>query len=69
MQAKTLSSCRCKECHWPVVSTLCNDGMGVHQPYAEWDWWYYCSNKTCINHHGNGVFQDTPKWVETKEPK
>ena len=29
----------------------------------EWDWWYYCSNKGCKNHEGEGVFQGTPKWI------
>ena len=68
-QTTILKNNRCKNCNWPVVFALCNDGMGVHQPYAEWDWWYYCSNKCCENHAGEGVFQNYPSWVENKDPK
>ncbi len=50
----------CRECHWPVVFCCCNDNF----PGAgEWDWWVYCANKGCKNHHGEGVFQNTPQWV------
>ncbi|WP_426770820.1 hypothetical protein [Enterobacter cloacae complex sp. 363J6] len=33
-------------------------------PYDEWDWWIYCSNKTCKNHEGEGKFQNHIKFVE-----
>lgn len=64
MNATIFKANRCKECKWPIVFALCNDGMGVTSPYGESDWWYYCANKTCVNHAGEGVFQDTPDWVE-----
>lgn len=66
MNAKMLESQKCKDCGWPVVYTLNNGGMGIKEPYANWDWWYYCSNKTCQNHEGEGVFQDNIDWVVSK---
>lgn len=36
-------------------------------PWGMWDWWMYCSNKGCIHHEGEGVFQETPDWVEVIE--
>lgn len=57
---------QCKTCKWPVISTLCNDGMMTTPPYSEWDWWMYCSNKTCEHHQGEGYFQDTPDFIESK---
>ncbi|QQG32311.1 hypothetical protein CkP1_0118 [Citrobacter phage CkP1] len=60
---------RCAVCHWPVISALCNDGMSKVNPYNRFDWWYYCSNKTCQHHKGEGVFQYDPEWLEDKDPK
>lgn len=57
---------KCVECGWKVVHCLCNGEMseGV---WGEWDWWVYCSNKGCKNHEGEGVFQNTVKWIEKVE--
>lgn len=71
MDAKPVSSTatilpnrHCTECGWVVVSACCNDNFmcGVRSDQS-WDWWYYCANKGCKNHTGEGVFQDTPDWV------
>lgn len=63
MNAKMLSL-KCKVCKFPVVFTICNGLIGEEKPYACWDYWYYCSNKCCVNHGGEGVFQDNPNWTE-----
>lgn len=69
MQTHIKEKNRCKDCKWPIVFSLCNDGLMETKPYSEWDWWLYCSNKTCKNHAGEGFFQSTPEWVEYGEPK
>jgi len=53
----------CKDCGWPIVSVCCNDEFKKFKDASEWDWWYYCSNKGCKNHDGEGVFQSKTKWV------
>ncbi len=53
----------CKDCGWPVVDSVCTDEFEDFKDATEWDWWYYCSNKGCENHDGEGVFQDTPDWL------
>ncbi|ANA49457.1 hypothetical protein BI049_gp103 [Salmonella phage vB_SnwM_CGG4-1] len=68
MQTHIKEKHRCKDCKWPVVFSLCNDGMMDTPPYNAWDWWLYCSNKTCKNHAGEGFFQYTPEWIEPGEP-
>jgi hypothetical protein len=50
----------CKVCGWPVLCCCCNDGTWGD---GSWDWWAYCTNKTCENHDGEGVFQDIPEWI------
>lgn len=59
-------NCRCVKCGWPIIFTCCNDDM-QRLPWGMWDWWMYCSNKGCIHHEGEGVFQETPDWVEVIE--
>jgi hypothetical protein len=63
--ASILEGCHCKECGWPVVDVCCNDNFldGVKGEDNCWDWWYYCSNKGCTNHNGEGVFQNHIDWV------
>jgi hypothetical protein len=58
--AAMLIGFKCRECGWPVVDACCNSSPA---PWDGWDWWYYCSNKGCRNHVGEGVFQETPEWV------
>jgi hypothetical protein len=53
----------CKDCGWPVVDCCCNDEFQNFKDANEWDWWYYCSNKGCKNHDGEGIFQNVPDWV------
>jgi hypothetical protein len=60
--AQILKDHYCKDCGWPVIFVCCNDEMAVAAPYALWDWWYYCSNKACGRHSGDGVFQNAPEW-------
>lgn len=60
---KILEGCFCNNCGWPVIFVCCNGEMASNKPYSEWDWWNYCSNKTCINHTGKGVFQNKPEWI------
>lgn len=55
----------CKACGWPIIDCCVNDEMSAHKAFKDWDWWYYCSNKGCRNHHGEGVFQTRPDFVVT----
>lgn len=61
--AKMCKNAFCKACGWPVVHVCCNDGMFNTPPYAEWDWWGYCSNKTCVKHEGEGWDQSDPDFM------
>ena len=60
----------CKDCGWPIIDVCCNDEFLNYKDAAKWDWWFYCSNKGCKNHGGEGMFQDAPDWcsvIPTKE--
>ena len=52
----------CKDCKYPVVFALCNppfvnfEGPDFNAKAKEFDYWYYCSNKSCKNHEGEGGF-------------
>ena len=63
--AKIYENKYCKDCHFPIVFVCCNSTMydWSSKYNGPWDWWLYCSNKACSNHHGEGVFQNTPKWT------
>ena len=54
----------CASCGWPVIHACCNDEFTKYKDAKEFDYWYYCSNKGCVNHSGEGVFQDNPDWVQ-----
>ncbi|HID7931461.1 TPA: hypothetical protein ACXIDO_004333 [Klebsiella pneumoniae] len=51
----------CKDCGWPIIHACVNWDSDIF-PTAEHlhdhpddgfaDWWGYCSNKSCKNHHG-----------------
>lgn len=58
----------CAQCGWPIVDACCNDSFCNFQDAAEWDWWYYCSNKGCKNHEGEGVSQNFPSWIKQVKP-
>lgn len=56
----------CKDCRFPIVFVCCNSTMqdfAIKQSGSMWDWWYYCSNKGCKNHIGEGIWQNTPDWI------
>jgi hypothetical protein len=53
----------CKICGWPIIFACCNGAFREFADASEWDWWVYCSNKGCVNHHGEGTFQYLPDWV------
>jgi len=53
---------KCRDCNWPIIAACCNDDFVKFKDAGDWDWWHYCSNKGCINHEGEGVWQSTPDW-------
>lgn len=55
-----LEKCWCKECGWPVIDACCN---WDYEKSKGWDWWVYCSNKSCKNHEGEGSFQNDIEWI------
>lgn len=46
-----------------VCSDCCCNGDMKSYTGGEVDYFYYCSNKKCKNHEGEGVFQDDPDWL------
>lgn len=58
------NSC-CAICGWPVIVACCNDEFKDFKDAAEYDRWYYCSNKGCKNHTGEGSCQETPDFVNS----
>ncbi len=54
----------CHACGWPVVFACNNEGFCMSPAHNMWDWWVYCSKKSCENHSGEGIFQDLPDWME-----
>lgn len=62
--ATILKDAHCRDCNWPIVSVLCNDGMSQVPPFKDNDYWVYCSNKTCIHHQGEAFnLGDEPEFV------
>lgn len=53
----------CKDCDWPLVFCLCNDGMAK---WHESDYWVYCANQSCKNHYGDEFDQqrDDPEFFK-----
>lgn len=62
-----LQGFHCKDCGWPIIDACCNDEFCNFKDASKWDWWVYCSNKGCVNHEGNGIFQEDPSWFEADE--
>lgn len=62
----------CKKCSWPIVHACCNDDMNDSELFPG-DWFLYCSNKGCKNHHGVGIcggIDETPSfcvWNKSEE--
>lgn len=72
--AKIIDNKYCNCCGWPIVFVCCNGSFRDFNPTGEggesagdWDWWYYCSNKVCENHVGEGIWQNRPDWVSLIE--
>lgn len=59
----------CAVCDWPIIDACCNDSFNDFKDASEWDWWLYCSNKGCVNHEGEGVWQQWPSWVVRDDPR
>lgn len=59
-----LEKCKCKDCGSPIIHACCNGIFINFKDADKWDWWQYCSNKGCINHDGEGVFQNPLDWIE-----
>jgi len=55
----------CHDCGWPVIFVCLNGPMSSYKDGS--DWWQYCSNKTCKNHDGEGLWQDGLSWVVKNE--
>lgn len=54
----------CRDCGCDVARYTCNSQMIQVRPEAsEWDWWVACTNASCKNHYGEGVFQGSPTWI------
>lgn len=66
MMIKILENVECADCGWPVIDAVCrgDEKFSDYKDAVDWDWWYYCSNKGCKNHDGEGVFQLNPSWVK-----
>jgi hypothetical protein len=58
-----LEKAHCNDCGWSIINVCCNGSFNKFEDADKWDWWLYCSNKSCKNHHGEGVFQSWPDWV------
>ena len=61
-----MSPFRCSVCGYSVVFALCNEPFSFHANANEFDYWYYCSNKVCIKHDGEGNYSgsEQPDWME-----
>lgn len=53
----------CLECGWPIIHVCCNGSFCYFKNAVNFDWWLYCSNKTCSHHDGEGLFQNTLDWI------
>jgi hypothetical protein len=52
----------CRDCGWPIVDAICGNSE-VGWGDGTWDYWAYCSNKTCEHHDGKGYEQEDPEWL------
>lgn len=54
----------CAQCGYPVITITTNQlDLEALDPGSHWDWWMYCTNKTCEHHVGCGYFQTDPSWL------
>ena len=65
-QVKILGGCECRKCGYPIVFALSNPPFNNFKDSAEFDYWYYCSNKSCDNHGGEGGYScaNVPEFVK-----
>ena len=54
----------CKSCGWPIVHVCCNGTFQNFKDAESYDYWMYCSNKSCKNHDGEGISQSYPEWCK-----
>lgn len=52
----TISNHVCKDCGYPVIDVLCNLPFSEYSNAKNFDYWSYCSNKSCKNHDGAGYY-------------
>lgn len=65
--ANIIPNAYCKTCGWPIVYACCNDEFQKFEDAREHDYWAYCTNKGCKNHHGEGYAQAFPDWILYKK--
>lgn len=68
--ASIIHNANCSDCGWPIVHVCCNHPFTDFKDSKNWDYWIYCSNKSCSHHEGEGVLeidQDWVKWSDRKE--
>ena len=63
-----MSNSYCTDCGWPVVWACCNGEFMNFKDAANHDWWYYCSNKGCKNHDGEGKYHNDLGWAKRYAP-
>lgn len=64
-QISFLQNAHCSVCGYPVIDACCNapftDFIKDGQLY---DYWQYCTNKSCVHHEGDGIGYYWADWVE-----
>lgn len=70
--ASIVQDAHCKDCGWPVIHACANwdtekfptqEHINQHPDDEYYDWWGYCTNKSCINHHGRAWDQELPEFI------
>jgi len=57
---------KCKDCGWKIMFALCHESFKGFKDEKYYDRIYYCFNKACTHHEGEGVSQFDPEWVIQK---
>ncbi len=58
----------CASCGWPIIFLSCKGVLAQTEPYASYQRWFYCSNKSCARHDGEGTSNESiPKWAASDE--
>jgi hypothetical protein len=70
--ASIVQDAHCKDCGWPIIHACANwdtekfptqEHINKHPDDECYDWWGYCTNKSCINHHGKSWDQELPEFI------